>query len=45
MFNDSAGIRTRGREMGSFELVYVQVTALVNMLMNIYVPNILEIVF
>jgi len=42
MFNDSAGIRMGGREMSSFDLGYVGVTAFVNMLMSIYVPNILE---
>ena len=41
MLNDSAGIRMGGREMCSFDLGYVKVTAVVNMLMNIYVPNIL----
>jgi hypothetical protein len=45
MLSDSAGIRMGGREMDSFDLGYVQVTAVVNMLMNIYVPNILGFFF
>ena len=45
MFNDSAGIRMGGREMGSFDLGCVRVMALVIMLMNIYVPNILKTLF
>jgi len=45
MFNDSAGIKMGGREMGSFDLGYVKVRALVKILMSIYLPNILEILF
>ena len=45
MLSDSAGIGMGGREMDSFDLGYVKVTVIVNMLINIYVPNILEILF
>jgi hypothetical protein len=45
MLNDSAGIRIGFREMCSFDLGYIKVTAVVNMLINIYVPNIMEIIF
>jgi hypothetical protein len=45
MLNDFAGIRMGISEMCSFDFGYLQETAVVNMLMNIYVPNILEILF
>jgi len=45
MLNDSAVIRIGVREMCSFDLRHIKVTTVVNMLINIYVPNIMEIIF